>query len=563
MITSQLNNLVFRRFIRTFAAMKQLMVCFFFVLAVLTGCTTAGDRARMRAALDSINGRNRSGQPFTVKDVQPYVEFFDDHGTSNDRLLAHYLLGLAYYDHGEAPMALQCYQDAANCADTTAADCNYAQLARVYGQMAQVFYSQGLYQEQLQKTDISVKYAWKGKDTLLALRNYEQKIQAYRMLNMSDSILFACERVYLKYIKYAYLDYAAAALGYSLSTLISQKEYDKAQKYMQIYESGSGFFDSIGNIEHGREIYYRVKGLYYVGLNKLDSAEYYFRKELRTGLDFNNQHSSALGLAELYNIRHQTDSALKYCQYAYAMNDSIYAQRSTKEIERIQAMYDYTRHQEIAHAKSREAYEEKQKRVLLTIVLFFIILVGTWLTFHILRREKVGLIKYRHTLEDLRQVRFEKEALAKHKEEYFHIIAEKEKKIAQDEKIIKKYGKLQYFSTANAERCLKDSTSYIALQHKAVRGEFLSEKEWADIYNMIREYFPGFDDFMETNRPHLKDIEYKTCLLLRLHFKAIDITGCLSTSKSKISQVCSEIMKKLYQEKGSSKELSAKLAKIF
>ena len=114
--------------------MRHLLTIFVLLLA-LTCCTTEADRNRMRAALDSINGRNRSGQPFTVKEVQPYVEFFDDHGTPNDRLLAHYLLGLAYYDHGEAPMALQCYQDAANCADTTAIDCDYAQLARVFGQM--------------------------------------------------------------------------------------------------------------------------------------------------------------------------------------------------------------------------------------------------------------------------------------------------------------------------------------------------------------------------------------------------------------------------------------------
>ena len=81
--------------------MKHLLTIFVLLLA-LTCCTTEADRNRMRAALDSINGRNRSGQPFTVKEVQPYVEFFDDHGTPNDRLLAHYLLGLAYYDHKES-----------------------------------------------------------------------------------------------------------------------------------------------------------------------------------------------------------------------------------------------------------------------------------------------------------------------------------------------------------------------------------------------------------------------------------------------------------------------------
>ena len=116
--------------------MKQLVVYVFGLLLVLMGCTTADDRARMRVGLDSINVRNRTDQPFTIQDVEPYVQFFDNHGTPNDRLLAHYLLGRAYYEHGEAPMALECYHDAIDCADTTSKDCDYAQLSRVYAQMA-------------------------------------------------------------------------------------------------------------------------------------------------------------------------------------------------------------------------------------------------------------------------------------------------------------------------------------------------------------------------------------------------------------------------------------------
>ena len=136
--------------------MKHLLSVIIMLLA-LTCCTTEADRIHMRAGLDSINMRNRNDQPFTVSDVQPYVTFFDEHGTANDRLLAHYLLGRGYYDHGEAPMALQCYQDAANCADTTSSDCEYAQLARVYAQMAQIFYEQGLYREQLRNMHGLVK----------------------------------------------------------------------------------------------------------------------------------------------------------------------------------------------------------------------------------------------------------------------------------------------------------------------------------------------------------------------------------------------------------------------
>ena len=79
-------------------------------------------------------------------------------------------------------MALQCYHDAIDCADTTATDCDYAQLARVYGQMGDIFYNQGLYYEQISAMASASKYAWKGKDTLAALVEYEQLSSAYPLI---------------------------------------------------------------------------------------------------------------------------------------------------------------------------------------------------------------------------------------------------------------------------------------------------------------------------------------------------------------------------------------------
>ena len=139
--------------------MKHLLTIIAILLAFAC-CTTEADRTRMRAGLDSINQCNRTGQPFTVRQVEPYVRFFDSYGTPNDRLLAHYLLGRAYHEHGEAPMALQCYHDAIDCADTTAADCNFAQLARVYGQMSGILYDQCLFEAQLTYIRKSIKCAW-------------------------------------------------------------------------------------------------------------------------------------------------------------------------------------------------------------------------------------------------------------------------------------------------------------------------------------------------------------------------------------------------------------------
>ena len=175
--------------------MKQFVGYIFALLVVLMGCTTDAERTRMRSELDSINVLNRTDQPFTVQDVEPYVSFFDQHGTANDRLLAHYLLGRAYYEQGEAPMALQCYQDAVECADTLSSDCDYAQLARVYGQMAEVFYHQCLYKEEIECDNLSEYYGWKGKDTLNALLSMAGKISVYKQLMQPDSAIIIIKKV--------------------------------------------------------------------------------------------------------------------------------------------------------------------------------------------------------------------------------------------------------------------------------------------------------------------------------------------------------------------------------
>lgn len=535
--------------------MKNLVIAFALLLTLVC-CTTEADRNRMRAGLDSINVRNRNGQPFAVSEVQPYVAFFDDHGTPNDRLLAHYLLGLAYYDHGEAPLALQCYQDAAECADTTAADCNYAQLTRVYGQMAQIFYEQGLYQEQLQKTRVSVKYAWKGKDTLAALMSYEQESQAYRNLNMPDSLLYICEHVSQLYRNYGFPHYAAIALYSTLTTLIHRQEFDKAKNYMQIYESESGYFDSQGNIQKGREIYYKIKGLYFLHTNVLDSADYYFRKELHDCRDYNNQKAAAKGLSELYQRLRQPDSIAKYSLYAYAMSDSLYKKRTTKDVERIQAMYNYTRHQEVARRESERAASANKKLLICFIVLLAVLLLSSWL--YIARKKVIdNLQKIAAKLDDYKRENYvlTQDASANQRQ-----ISENEERIKQLEKKLGRYSKLVYFGIEKTENNMKNSPNYQKINEMAYKGQKLTNDDWDTICNLICEYFPSSYDFIVYHF-NINSSEYRICILLRLHFKVSEIANMLGVSSPYISKVSKDILEKTFGKRGSSKDLYKELCK--
>ena len=543
--------------------MKRLAGFFFGLLLVLAGCTTAGERARMRAGLDSINIRNRNDQPFTAQDVEPYVRFFDDHGTPNDQLLAHYLLGRGYHAHGEAPLALQCYHDALDRADTTAQDCDYAQLARVYGQMALVFYQQGLFRHQLELEKQSVKYAWLANDTLAALMSYEQESFAYSSLGMPDSAIFVIEDVASKYRKYGNPTYAAISLSCIIRTLIQKGEFRKAKQYMDIYESESVLFDTHGNIAQGREIYYNTKGCYYLETDRLDSAEYYFRKELRTGKDFNNQNAAALDIAKLFQKQHQKDSAAKYALYAYAMSDSLYAHRNTQDVERIQSMYDYSRHQE-------EAYKEKEKAQHRTIIIWIciaviiIVCLATYIVFRELsRKRKEAELKYTRSLMAIAQAQHDIDNLRLSEDVNKKLISEKEQVIREQETIMKSLLQRDSNSQTIADRKLKDADIYNKFEQLAFKGQQPSHDEWEQMAQHLLLCYPGFKDFLSKHATLINDKEYKTCLLIRIGYKPTNIGAMLDVSSSYITELRTKMLLKLFGMSGSSKMFDKMLRDIY
>ena len=99
--------------------MKNLVIVFA-LLMTLAFCTTEADRERMRALLDRADSMNSAYIPLTDgmdSLLLDATRFYDRHGTADQQVRAHYLLGCAYRDMGEAPAALQSYQDAIDRAD--------------------------------------------------------------------------------------------------------------------------------------------------------------------------------------------------------------------------------------------------------------------------------------------------------------------------------------------------------------------------------------------------------------------------------------------------------------
>ena len=489
----------------------------------------------MRRLLLLTNAQNKCDTVFRSDSIQRLlVDYYDRHGSANERMLARYLLGLAYYDMGEVPAALESFQKASCSADTISTDCDYSLLSRVYGQMSNVFYDQGMYREAIYHDNLSVGYAWKGKDTLLALRNSEQIAFAYKRLGYNDSAMAVIEDVAKKYNQYGYLSDAVISLSANIRPLIINGDYLKAKKYMELYEYYSGLFDSHGNIEAGREIYYKTKGLFFFRTNQLDSAEYYFRKELREGKDFNNQNAASRGLALLFQQTHQPDSAAKYALYSYAMNDSVYAHMATEEVERMKAMYDYNRHLKLAEAKSREA---QATRSLVWIISLFCLSIILSLYIVILRHKK------------------REEEMVRREENLYKRLVELEDSHKEKER---------FKRTIEQEQRILNSTIAKHFRDLAQKPANLpSSTDWKSMLDMISRELPSFQALLCDNQLNLRQEEMNICMLIRLRFKPKEICNLTGLSSQNVTNIRKRLLYKIYgDESGGSKDFDQRIMKI-
>jgi tetratricopeptide (TPR) repeat protein len=525
-------------------------------MLVLAGCTTRQEYTTMRQGLDSINERNRNDEPFTASDVQPYVDYFDRHGEPNDRLLAHYLLGRAYHEQGEAPMALQCYQQAIECADTLSTDCDFAQLSRVFAQMGNIFYNQSLYHNYLIIEKDAEHFSWIAKDTITALICHELQSVAYRELGNFDSSVVVIEETAQLFSKFGYSSDAAISLGSIVPTLLNIGKIEKAKKYISIYESESGFFDKDGDIIKGREAYYNAKGLLYLKENKLDSAEYWYRKELQDGKDFNNQNGGAFGLAMVYEQRYQPDSAAKYYQYAYAMNDSMYAQMTTSEVERMQAMYDYTRHQEMARKAEQKAERAKTGIIAILAVGVVILAIGAFFYQQYRNKKKAEIQQlnndYGRALLEYNKLSAELERM---KQQDGSLIFDKQQEVEELKARLQAYqAALQTNGTSQQLSVFQESSIMQTFRKKSKvspQTSLPTETEWKRLVSQFSRSLPyayaalGRDVILSTN-------ELRVCILLLSGFKIADVAVLLGTSPQSVTNLKARANNKLFGESSAS-----------
>lgn len=526
-------------------------------LLLLAACTV-GEDSRMAHVLAEADRQNQAYDSITgVDSLVLATQYYDRHGTTNERMRAHYLLGCAYRDMGEAPRALATYQNAADCADTAATDCDYRTLCRVYSQMAELFYKRNLLDDDLRCLDKSIEYAYKANDTIAAISLYGQKVGTYDKRHTIDSIISVSTQTYQRFSQIGYPEVGSRYLSFAVKGYTQKHEYDQAKYYMGIYESKSGYFDSLGNIEKGREAYYGVKGRYYLAIGKLDSAKTYFYRQLHEGHDYNNQNMASHWMAQLYQKTGMPDSSAKYALYAYCMNDSTYSQATTEALAQMQASYDYSSHQRIAQREKDRADREKRKTEVLLSIIIGIVLIGTIVAYRLRKRQEAQRLAYTAKVNELEQVQNDVLHLRTHETELGALLREKESKLEElNGEIAKFHLPIRKTEKDSIEDRLKRTPAYQMLHGKADKGEILTNEDWHEVNRLVIAMLPSFYQLISSKDHNLSISEYRTAVLLRLHVKPKSASCLLGCSPQYITKLSGQVLEKVFTVDGDSKKLA-------
>lgn len=509
---------------------------------------------RMRYDLLYHKAMNKAYIDFTSDSTMlAVVDYYEHHGTANDKMLAYYILGCVYRDMHEAPMALEYYNKATEQADTAAQDCDYATLCRVYSQMGVLFSKQYLPYQELFSFEKATHYAYKAHDTLNAIRYYYNKTGAYTYLDNEDSAIIVNTRAAELFRKHGYDRAADIAFGCNYVYYLKRNNIDKAKKAFEAYNRAN--FVGNQNYEDSYAFLLYEKGLFFLQTNQLDSAYCKLNESLKLSKSFSNKAIITKTLAQYYLKSNNPILAAKYAMKSTEYNDSDLVRVRKTQLHQLQAMYDYSRNKRLAMVAEQKS--EKRIMVIYVVILCSIILFCLSIFIYKLQMNKknhrISLIQqlYNDSLLKLQSNQRELQRVKDLNE--LEVIQQKEEVIMNLKNTIKDIReKFSGSLLTDTDIILQNSAIFRKIQFITLHPkEKLSNEDWIELSDLIEQLIPSFPQMLK-NR--LTEKEYHICLLIRLHISPSSISNLVGLSNSGVSLSRKRMLEKVCGKDGTPKD---------
>ena len=357
-------------------------------IALLDSLSPAIDQAdkatRMRYDLMLVKSRDKAYiEHRNDSMIAPIVEYFTDHTDPDLTPLALYYAGRVYSDLGDAPRALDYYQQAlTTIGDDTIAHYNIYKVC--LSQMSELFMYQRLYRYALESAEKAVDFS----NELTLPIDYLTIGKSYSLLNVHDS-------TYLFYKK-AY----EVASTRGDSSLIYRVQHQFIEYYYKIgdFKKADSIISKL-NMEYilqDKEQLYSIISKVKIANNNYNAALPY----LKWLVDSGNIHGKCYANAELANYySKQNDNyktSVKYLNKYIELLDSTNKLIQTDALAKAQGNYNYSLREKDNHKLQQENSRKTMIIVILSSILFSIVII----TISIMRelKGKRTILSYRNII---------------------------------------------------------------------------------------------------------------------------------------------------------------------
>lgn len=453
------------------------------------------------------------------------VNYYDNNGTANEKLKAHYFLGCIYRDMHEAPVALQCYYDAIANADTLSADCDFIKLMCVWGQIGLVLHEQCMAESEIEAWENYSKYAEKAGLKYEAVHGYELQIRPYFLKGDTAKVIEITNKAATMYKEAGYPENSNQVYGRLIEINLERGNYVKAKELMDLFESEEGFYLPDGSIKGGRNMYYYYKGLYALGVGNMSQAESYFR----TLFKYKKNTLADKGLLRYYrkmgNVDSVTHYSIRFERDLKLNNVNISAQAAENAI----GMYNYSRYQRIAE----QTQYELRLHFMIGVIVFLIMMMIAFMSYRYYKRIM------RKKTQDLQET----------------MIAHEEYKHAKEEEIEHMHDTMyQLQSKIDEERHLNDLSALQDLdmiKQLEMQQDSLGERARAKFVNAVKSYLPHFYNRIFVNSS-LNQKEQLIATFILLDFSVKQIANLMDMKTiQQVTNIKKRINQKLFDDNSS------------
>ena len=328
---------------------------------------------RMRYALLKYKAADKAYIPITSDStILPILQYYER--TQEEWLPeAYYYAGRTYTELGDAPRALDYFQQAATLMEGSPR--RAATLSRAYAQMTDIFGKRWMSEESVKYYKLSAALSEQIGDSSSLVSTYSNIAGEYRYDNW-DSVAYYNEKATL--IAEACHDtvWYYQLLKEKAGTCVTLGKFDEAKGYLNECFEHPNF--------SGFDGCWSIAARLYDSLGRADSLEYCLKKAYDQG-NIYAKKTSAKRLSSLYSYQNRSIDAQYYLTKCLASFDSIEMMNDAQALQIMESSYNYNIYVRENEKLYQKAIDERSQKQRTQLVLLIVFLAGGAVLFYLFR----------------------------------------------------------------------------------------------------------------------------------------------------------------------------------